>query len=388
MNYVNRKNKKEIYIKLFNEQKGRCFVCGRKDISLELHHLIPISIGGINDLNNMILVCPECHRSFEIRPFREIEFNFFLSTLLDNNENFRNINRESLLSEEIKFRADILAEEKIDGKWRKVLIELKSFSTFTSVKVKNILNQLNVYRNAIGEDVKIVLAFPGILPKSDYEIFKKNNIEIWDRKIISKKFKKEIAKFDNKLFLKYFTVLPQRKKIPKEKKLITDLKSIKPGKKVWYKYQKHIENILDYLFGDTLSSPITELPDQHEINRRDFILRNYSEKSFWKFLRERYCADFIVIDAKNYTGKVKKNQILQIANYLKLHGTGLFGLIISRNGEDKSSFYTRREKWILENKLIIILDDSDIEKMILSKTSNDNPEEIIKQRIEEFRLKI
>jgi hypothetical protein len=117
-------------------------------------------------------------------------------------------------------------------------------------------------------------------------------------------------------------------------------------------------------------------------------LRNYSENGFWKYLREKYQADFIVIDAKNYSGKIKKNQILQIANYLKQHGTGLFAMIIARkNDEDTGSYFTRREKWITENKMIIILDDNDLEKMILAKSSN-SAEEIIKQRIEDFRLEI
>lgn len=185
-------------------------------------------------------------------------------------------------------------------------------------------------------------------------------------------------------------VLPIKYEKPKiEEELLNKLKSIPAGKKTWSTYQKLIERILIYLFGDVLSDPITELPDQYGINRRDFILRNYRESGFWKYLRERYHADFIVIDAKNYTGEVKKEQILQIANYLKLHGTGLFAIIISRDGkEDKGASLTRREKWEKENKMIIILDDNDVEKMILAKGSSGVLEEIIKQRIETFRLGI
>ena len=225
------------------------------------------------------------------------------------------------------------------------------------------------------------------MPESDYSIFKDNNIEVWDRDYIRKNFSKEIEQIDNKLFQKYFSIKISNLTI--EKELLDELNKISSGRKEWSKYQKHIEKILDYLFGETLSAPITELADNFGINRRDFILRNYSETGFWKYLRETYQADFIVIDAKNYTGQIKKNQILQISNYLKQHGTGLFAIIISRNGkENKGSYFTRREKWVTENKMIIILDDSDIEKMILAKASSNLPEEIIKQRIEEFRLDI
>lgn len=171
--------------------------------------------------------------------------------------------------------------------------------------------------------------------------------------------------------------------------LIRDLKNIQKGREDWSRYQRYVGKILDYLFGKVLSSPINESPDKYGINRRDFILRNYSEEGFWKYLRDKYRADFIVIDAKNYSGKIKKNQILQIANYLKIHGAGLFAIIIARkNEEDSGSYFTRREKWITENKMIIILDDTDLEKMILAKSNSDLGAEIIRQRIEDFRLEI
>ncbi len=253
--------------------------------------------------------------------------------------------------------------------------------TFTG-KVK-----LLTYKSELNKDTKIVLAFPGIMSQSDFTLFKHHNIEIWDREVISFMFQKEIEQIDNNLFKKYFSVRKSKMKL--EEELLYELKNISAGREDWSKYQKHIEKILAYLFGEILDAPITELSDKYGLNRRDFILRNYCESGFWKYLRDKYNADFIVIDAKNYKGKITKNQVLQITNYLKERGTGLFAIIISRNGkENNSSYQTRREKWILEKKMLIILSDDDIEKMILAKVSSNQPEEIIKQRIEEFRLGI
>ena len=53
------------------------------------------------------------------------------------------------------------------------------------------------------------------------------------------------------------------------------------------------------------------------VNRRDFIIPNYSEEGFLRYLRSRYSADYIVVDAKNYTHKITRKDALQIANYLK-----------------------------------------------------------------------
>jgi hypothetical protein len=380
------KNKSNKYQLLFEKQNGKCLICGRKDVDLVFEHIIPMAYGGKNIENNLILVCNRCNMLAANKPFKEYEFINFLSSVLEKSSLFRNINRDTLISSDNNYRADIVIESKENNKWKRVLIELKSFPTFTSSRINDIINQLNNYRESIKEEVKIVLAFPGILTLKDYDKFHQNEIEVWDRNFIATTFKNEIKKLDDSYFKYFFSI--EVEDIPKEKRFIQELNLIPPGKKDWYNYQKLIGKILDYLFSSELSTPISESSDKFEINRRDFILRNYSSLEFWKYLRERYLADFIVIDAKNYTGKIKKEQILQISNYLKTHGTGLFAIIISRNGEENSSYLTRREKWMIENKMVIILDDSDIEKMILAKASTDTPEEIIKQKIEDFRLKL
>jgi len=376
--------------RIYNEQKGKCFFCEKEfPIGvLTLDHLLPRSLSGDDSLNNLVLSCPECNmRRANNMPFREIELVYFLQNLLDKHPDFRNIKQEALISSEARYRADILAEQKTNGKWTKILIEIKTIPTFTKKRLDEIINQLTSYKSYIKGEIKLVFSFPGILPEDDNIKLRQSNIEVWDRKFITQTFKNEIEKTDNKLFQKFFSLSESKPKI--EDTLLNELKLISAGKDDWSKYQKHVEKILSFLFSDILSEPITELPDKYGINRRDFILRNYCETGFWKYLREKYQADFIVIDAKNYTGKIKKNQVLQISNYLKSHGTGLFAIIISRNGqEDTGSYFTRREIWATERKMIIILDDNDMEKMILAKAALNRPEEIIIQKIEGFRLEM
>lgn len=127
---------------------------------------------------------------------------------------------------------------------------------------------------------------------------------------------------------------------------------------------------------------------ERQENRRDFIFPNYCDKGFWAYLRSKYLADYIVIDAKNYRQKISKKEVLQISNYLKEHRTGLFVMIITRNGVSESAIYTLREVWVVDKKMIIILQDNDIEQMLLEKISNREPENIIRQKIEDFRLSI
>lgn len=380
------RNQKE---KFYQDQNGKCAICERvfSIEFLDFQHIISENTENNKVENNLLLVCPECSRKLNFNlPFREVELIYFIRELINKNKDFRSAEFEQIIPNSNNYQADILVETRNGNAWKKLLIELKSTVTFTEDRLESLIKILKSYTKQFDQPVTPVLAFPGLLPDIEKQKLKDLGIEIWDKEFITEKFKKEIRESKNLIFKYYFS---HKSNLTFEEKLIDDLENIKPGKKEWSKFQKHVEKILSYLFSDILSDPITELSDNEKINRRDFILRNYCDNGFWKYLREKYQADFIVLDAKNYVDKIKKNQILQISNYLKTHGTGLFAIIISRSGEENNgSYFTRREKWVTEKKMIIILNDEDLKKMILSKASSNNPEEIIVQKIEDFRLKM
>jgi hypothetical protein len=64
-------------------------------------------------------------------------------------------------------------------------------------------------------------------------------------------------------------------------------------------------------------------------------------------------------------------------------------MIICRNGADSGgSQVTLREQWLVHQKLILILNDEDLESMVLAKSDGRKPEEVIGRKIEEFRLSV
>ncbi len=102
--------------------------------------------------------------------------------------------------------------------------------------------------------------------------------------------------------------------------------------------------------------------------------------------RGRYGADYVVVDPKNYKGKVKKPQVLQIANYLKPHGTGTFAIISLRNGPDRGVNVTCREQWSVYGKLVLVITDEDLKAMLLAHGSGGRPDEVLGRAIQDFRL--
>jgi len=56
----NRKIPKHVRRALFKKYDSKCFSCGSKD-KLEIHHIVPICKGGTSELENLLLLCNNCH---------------------------------------------------------------------------------------------------------------------------------------------------------------------------------------------------------------------------------------------------------------------------------------------------------------------------------------
>lgn len=361
--------------KLYQQQKGKCAICQQADVPLEVTQRFFGNEDDKFDISNLMLLCPNCHSQVNFRDFREIDLINYLAILISHHPEFKNINQEVQLGSDSSMRADIIADG-VGGD--RYIIEVKSMLAYAPSRTDGLLMMLSHYKS-LQPSSKIVFAFPGLFSESLLDMFSSQGIIVWDQKVIASKFKEQIIDNPHPLFSQLFGAPISTRD---EDKLSIELSKIRPGKEDWYKYEKLISRILDFLFSKTLSTPITNRSTNNQVNRRDIILPNYCEHGFWKHLRSRYNADYIVVDAKNYDGLVSKGDILQISNYLKLHGTGLFGLIITRHGEDNGSLITRKDHWTVNNKLIIVLNDDDLKAML----SSNHPEEIIKQRIEDFRL--
>jgi len=373
--------------KLIEEREGRCPVCGAHNVPLEVAHIIPIARGGTENPENLTVLCANCHRSMDRGGYSEMEFNYYLYQLLEKSPDFGNNVIEARISKEPSFRADITTNRILKRKKESILIECKNASFLTGNRLNATIHQIERYRENTSFD-RYVLAFPGRMSKAGQLLVQLSSIEVWDADFISTTFRKEIEESTHAYFRNLFLSLAPIDSLPIERQLLENLKSCQPGKKYWSDYQKLVGQILEHLFCPPLESPKSESSDKFKLNRRDWIFSNYSDSGFWHFLRQMYKADYIVVDTKNYKNPVSKTQVLQIANYLKSHGAGLFAIIATRKGVDGGAELTIREQWIVNNKMIIVLDDTDLENMLLSASSGGDPNKVIGQAIEDFRLSI
>jgi len=48
--------------KIRERDMHRCSICGRAEVELHVHHIVPLSKKGSNDPSNLMSVCVDCHR--------------------------------------------------------------------------------------------------------------------------------------------------------------------------------------------------------------------------------------------------------------------------------------------------------------------------------------
>jgi hypothetical protein len=273
-----------------------------------------------------------------------------------------------------------------------LVVEVKRVAPQTRERLEDMLDQIGRYRTTIArqfprQHVRPVLAIPGVLTPDRMETVSAAGVELWDQRWIISHAR--ALGLDDEIDRLFGDVLrAESVDIPIAEVLQSRLGDIKCGHADWYSYQKLCGEILEYLFCPPLKAPIPESSNAPRINRRDFVLPNYVPDGFWLFMRLHYRADYIVVDAKNHCGQANKTHVLQLANYLSHHGTGLFGMIVTRNGMDRNGVYTCREQWMLHSKMIITLNDDDLLQMLETKKSGSGPEDLVRQKIEDFRLGI
>jgi hypothetical protein len=60
---------KRTVAKIIKRAKLKCAMCNWDETSLDIHHIIERKNGGTNDMNNLIAICPNCHRKAHERKY-------------------------------------------------------------------------------------------------------------------------------------------------------------------------------------------------------------------------------------------------------------------------------------------------------------------------------
>lgn len=171
-------------------------------------------------------------------------------------------------------------------------------------------------------------------------------------------------------------------------KMITRLDNCPEGMTGCYEYESICVHILDKLFVPPLGKVHIQCRTESGNDVRDAIFPNRSDDKNWKFIREKYNADFILFEFKNYAKKgtgIDKHTVNQISSYLKPTLTN-FGIICSKKKPSRSALIKRSEEFRDHKKLILFLSNEDLKKMLRLKCQKLEPSDVIIDLIDKFRM--
>lgn len=284
---------------------------------------------------------------------------------------------------------------------RPLVIRANATTPQTSYRLEQaaaaLLDAVRHYRELhLDQDPVPVLAFPGVVSRSKANLVASAGLEVWDGPYLRRHAWQLDVPVPPFIAHEHTSGLdydrsggPQAPESSYSYPLLDRLNSIRPGQRGWSAYERYCEDLLNFLFVPPLNLAIPQSRDDRHANQRDYILPNYAmDGGFWHFMRTHYEAHYIVAEVKNLTSGPGKREILQVANYLNPHGTGLFALILARKELDQTARWICREQWIQHRKLIVGIHDDDIYQMVETKLAGDDPAELLRQKIEDFRLRI
>ncbi len=306
-------DRNKVLTELLDKSDGRCMLCGR-EISKEdavIDHIFPRIYGGSDRIENLRVVCNTCNCSFFNQSFpKEVEFQQYLQKLLLYDARFDNVCLDKQIEtiDGQKIVADIIFSRTVHGQKQLYIVEAKSLLATTEQGIDSAIRQLEYYQN-VYPHAHFVLAVPTLLAEEYRQRVRTAGFTLWDRETL------RLGIPD--------MALPVCAAPDIFDELIDKLNRCQPGYDNWQVYQKLVGEILVALFCPPLDAISEQNSDADRANRRDFIIPNYSDCGYWPYLRRSYRAEFIVVDAKNSAKEVEKDDILQVAHYLKDKGGGV-----------------------------------------------------------------
>jgi hypothetical protein len=229
----------EVRAEILEKYKNTCQSCGAVDVPLSIAHLVPLTEGGSSNLENLTVLCPNCHAALDSFHPSGIEFESFLYDLLNASPVYSDVRLEPLLDGKYQYRPDFLTKRHSDGKTASLLIEAKNRKFFRGNQLHDAIAQINRYRDIALPD-SAALAFPGRILDQDRAMLESEKIEIWDLEYVAAQFANEISQLPPSGFKRLYSLVVKPEVKRPSDKLLERLALCKPGKDDWSTYQKII----------------------------------------------------------------------------------------------------------------------------------------------------
>lgn len=170
--------------------------------------------------------------------------------------------------------------------------------------------------------------------------------------------------------------------------LCNRLRGLKRGKTTWSAYEQLSDEVLKYLFPNDLQGWHKQKTTDDGLNRYDYVCRIRPTTEFWEFLVQHLNSRYAVFEFKNYSEKITQGQVLTTEKYLLERGLRRVAIIFSRLGADINAMKMTRGAMREHGKLILVLSDDDVCKMLHMKERGEDPSDFLFEVTDNFMLEL
>lgn len=243
---------------------------------------------------------------------------------------------------------------------------------------------------SLAVDVLCIVSFGELTSVGHKVAFETPHIRVWDRTVLNHLLHRH-PEIMGQYFRPYAEALEriESKRNPNRSAEIlyrAMLQACPSGQADFRSYEEIGLEILRYLFPNALGVPHVQSPTADGVERRDVILRNNRSSRFFQRVAERYDADFVICDFKNYQEPVSGTEINDVATYTN-PTLGNFIILISRRGGNDSARAAQLRRLRVDQKMILVVSDEQLLEMVHRKESGNLPEDVLEDLFDELSRK-
>jgi len=165
--------------------------------------------------------------------------------------------------------------------------------------------------------------------------------------------------------------------------IVKELRQCSLGQSGWRRFEKICKKIILFAF-EPCFYPFGKIEEQkyswNKTSRLDYRIpnntRNDRISNFWHEVKTLYHSHNIVVECKNLTSFLTREEIVQAAGY-SWFSNGRFRIIFSRKGIDEKGLRILQEQFQTEQKLILVFNQDDLIDLIKSRVDNIEPEIVL-----------
>jgi hypothetical protein len=168
--------------------------------------------------------------------------------------------------------------------------------------------------------------------------------------------------------------------------LLRQLRSTATGKGSWSKFEEVGEAIIKKLFPKDLPVIKRQSRTVDKLTRFDLIGRVASDDDFWRTVVSAFRSRYVVIEFKNYVKPITQKEILTTEQYLYPNALRSTAIILTRKGGNEQAHQAAIGALRAHGKLILILDDEDLKKMIAMRAEGSNPNDLLSAKLDDLLM--